>query len=289
MTVEFGPSGNSQSFYDEGYKSSIDYPMWLKRVGLDAYEYSFGRGINLKEETAFKIGENAKRFNIKLSIHAPYYINFGSLDDDTINKSIDYLRKSSKLAKIMGADRVVFHPGSCAKIDRKTAFERCKYGVSKAIETLYKEDLFPYVIICPETMGKQNQLGTLDEIIELCNIDYNLIPTIDFGHIHALGRGALNSISDFEYIFDKLFSGLGEKCLKKLHCHFSRIEYTDAGEKKHWSLSDTDYGPEFSLLAKVLIKKDVYARIICESRENMAEDALELKRIFQMELNSLKI
>ncbi|SEF81775.1 deoxyribonuclease-4 [Caloramator fervidus] len=280
MTVKFGPSGISKAFYEEGYKSSVDYPMWLNRMGLELYEYSFGRGITLSEKTAEKIGDNAKKYQVQMSVHAPYFINFASDEDEKIKKSIEYLRKSSYFANIMGADRVVFHPGSCAKMDRKKAFENCKKGISRAIDELIKDGLYPKIKICPETMGKQNQLGTLDEIIEICGIDENLIPTIDFGHIHALGRGALNSIEDFKVIIDKLEDSLGKEKIKDLHCHFSRIEYTSAGEKKHWTIDDLDYGPEFSDLAKVLVEKNLSFRIICESREHMAEDALKLKNIY---------
>lgn len=288
MTTKFGPSGISDSFYEDGYKSSIDYPMWLNKMGLELYEYSFGRGINLKEETAIKIGENSKKYGIQLSIHAPYYINFASEDEDIVQKSIGYLKKSSYFAKIMGADRVVFHPGSSAKTDRKRAFDNCKRGIYEAIDELVKEGLYPDIMICPETMGKQNQIGTLDEILEICEFDEKIVPTIDFGHIHALGRGALNSVDDFEYIINKVEEKLGKDRVKDIHCHFSRIEWTNAGEKKHWTIDDIDFGPEFKDLAIVLVKKDLSLRIICESRKNMAEDALKLKRIYLDTLSRLK-
>lgn len=192
MTVIFGPSGNSKSFYDEGYKSSVDMPKWLKEKGLDAYEYSCGRGINIGDVTAIKIGEQAKKNDILLSIHSPYYINFGSSDLEIQQKSQKYLVDTLNLAVKMQADRVVLHPGSCGKTSRKEAFNNLVNAIKLSLNNLKEMNLYGKISICPETMGKQNQLGTLDEIIEVCKIDETLIPTIDFGHIHALGRGALN-------------------------------------------------------------------------------------------------
>lgn len=281
MTAKFGPSGNSKSFYDEGYKSSVDMPKWLKEKGLDAYEYSCGRGINIGDETAKKIGEEAKKNNIFLSIHSPYYINFGSEKQEMQEKSQKYLIDTLNLAVKMQADRIVVHPGSCGKIPRKVAFNNLINAFKIALDNLKNMGLHGKITICPETMGKSNQLGTLDEILELCKLDETIIPTIDFGHIHALGRGALNSKEDFVVILDRIEKALGYYRLKNLHCHFSRIEFTEAGEKKHWTFSDTDYGPEFIHLAELLVEKDMSPRIICESRENMAEDALEMKKIYQ--------
>ena len=129
-------------------------------------------------------------------------------------------------------------------------------------------------------MGKKNQLGTLEEIIQLSKLDQRVIPTIDFGHIHARNGGNLNSKEDFLNIIQRLEEGIGIERTKKLHIHFSRIEYTNAGEKKHWTYADEEYGPNFDPLAEVLIEKEMTPIIICESRGTMAEDALILKKIY---------
>ncbi|CDF58223.1 TIM barrel protein [Thermobrachium celere] len=287
MTVKFGPSGNSKSFYDEGFKSSVDMPKWLKQKGLDAYEYSFGRGINIGVETAQKIGRAAAENGIALSIHSPYYINFGSKDPEIKEKSINYLKQTIILADKMQADRVVLHPGSVGKNSRDEAFGNLVMSIKQAIDLLKELNLYGKIHICPETMGKKNQLGTLDEILDICQIDETLIPTIDFGHIHALGRGAINSKEDYEYIFNRVENALGRFRLDNLHCHFSRVEFTEAGEKKHWTFTDTQYGPEFEPLAQVLAEREMSVRIICESRENMAEDALKMKKIYNEYITKL--
>jgi deoxyribonuclease-4 len=129
-------------------------------------------------------------------------------------------------------------------------------------------------------MGKRNQLGTLEEVMNLCLVDESMLPTIDFGHINALGRGCLKGRKEYKEVLDTIKNSIGEYRLKNMHCHFSRIEFTDAGEKKHHRLCDTMHGPEFEPLGELLAEYDLSPVIICESRGTMAEDALELKRIY---------
>lgn len=280
MPPKFGPAGNSESFYSQGYKSSLEAPEWLHNMGLDAYEYPCSRGVNIGEDKAKKLGEKAKKFNILLSIHAPYYINLSSQEDEKIQNSFKYIIDSVQAAVWMGAGRVVFHPGSCGKISRAVALNTTMTSLKELISILHDMHLED-ITICPETMGKRNQLGTLDEVIEMCRLNEALIPTIDFGHINALGKGCLKASDDYRAIFESIRNGLGEYRLKNLHCHFSRIEYTDAGEKKHHRLCDVEYGPDFEPLAEVLAEYDIDPIIICESRGTMADDALQLKRIFE--------
>jgi len=140
---------------------------------------------------------------------------------------------------------------------------------------------FGDIAICPEVLGKLNQLGSFEEILELCALDERLIPTIDFGHLHARCMGCFNSPEIFLQVLDRIENTLGEYRLKNLHSHFSRIEFTAGGEKKHWTQDDIQYGPEFEHLAEALYKKQVEPVIICESRGKMAEDALKLKNIYE--------
>ncbi|AUS96153.1 endonuclease IV [Clostridium thermosuccinogenes] len=285
--IRFGPSGNSDSFYEQGYKSSVDMPEWLANMGLSAYEYQCSRGVNISESTARKLGENAWAKDIFLSVHAPYYINMASEEKEKREKSIGYVLDTLMAAKWMGAKRVVIHTGSVGKGNRDRAF---KTAVSTLLETIRQADAMGYgdITLCPEVLGKMNQLGSLEEILEMCKLDERLIPTIDFGHLHARGLGALNSIDDFEKVIITIENAIGYDRLKNLHCHFSRVEFTAGGEKKHWRIFDDQYGPEFEYLAEVLIKKAMEPVIICESRNYMAEDALELKNIYENALTGVK-
>ncbi len=278
--IRFGPSGNSDIFYEQGHKSSVEMPAWLKNMGLDAYEYQCSKGVKIGEGTAKQIGDEAAKSGVQLSIHAPYYINMASVEEDKRINSIGYIMQTLNAARWMGAKRIVVHMGSASKVDRKWALDTA-IGVLKHTIEQADEAGFGDILICPEVLGKLNQLGSLEEIIEMCKIDDRLIPTIDFGHLHCRGMGCLNSPEDFMEVINTLENSLGEYRTKNLHVHFSRIEFTVGGEKRHWSMNDTQFGPEFSHLAQVLVKKKLEPVIICESRETMAEDALKMKKIYE--------
>ena len=279
MGIKFGPSGNSNLFYDEGYKSSLDMPKWLADRGLNAYEYSVTKGIRFKEETARKIGEQAREHNIFLSMHAPYYINLANPDSQKREKSKMYIMNTLEAAEWMGAKRIVFHPGSRGKLDREKAFELVLNTFEEVLDLVYKKQ-YDHITLCPETMGKKNQIGTLEEVLQLCKIDEKVIPTIDFGHIHARNGGSLQKKEDFEKVIDTIEQYLGLKRTSVIHIHFSRIEYTTGGEKKHWTYADTEFGPDFEPLANVLVEKDLTPVIICESKGTMAEDAMIFSEIY---------
>jgi len=280
--VKFGPSGNDESFYEQGYKSSIEMPKWLHDMGLNAYEYSLTRGIRLKELTARKIGEQAAKWGITMSVHAPYYINLASQQVENRQRSVQYLVSSAEAAQWLAASRVVFHPGSAGK-DRGLALETAKKTLLQALEKCS-----PYIAdgirLCPETMGKQNQLGNLEEVLELCQLDETLLPTIDFGHLHALHQGIFQSSKNYISVLDAIEKALGKERGKAFHAHFSRVEYTAAGEKKHHTYESKDFGPDFDPLAEVIVMRDIYPVIICESRGKMARDALTLKTIYEEKL-----
>lgn len=278
--IRFGPAGNSESFYEQGNKSSVQMPAWLKNLGLNAYEYQCGRGVKVSEKLAMELGEQARLNDIFLSIHAPYYINMASEEQEKRDNSKRYVFETLQAAKWMGAKRIVVHTGAAGKAGNERALslttQVLREVISEADEAGYSD-----ITICPEVLGKVNQLGSLEEILEMCKIDERLIPTIDFGHLHARSFGSINSTRDFLKVLDTIENVLGSYRLKNLHSHFSRIEFTKAGEKKHWSIDDTQYGPDFEHLAEALFKKGSEPVIICESREKMAEDALKLKNIYE--------
>lgn len=279
--IRFGPSGNSESFYEQGFKSSVQMPKWLKDMGLSAYEYQCNKGVRIGKELAQKIGEEAREHNIALSIHAPYFISMASPDPVKRQNSKRYVLESLQAAKWMGATRVVVHTGACSKMSREEAMALCLPLFRETIAEADDAGLGD-ITICPELLGKTNQLGSLEEVLEMSRLDERIIPCIDFGHLHARGLGALNTVSDFENAILQMEHVLGKDRLQRLHIHFSRIEFTKGGEKKHWTLDDTQYGPEFEHLAEVLVKKQMQPTIICESRECMAEDSLKLKQIYEV-------
>ena len=276
MSARFGPAGNSISFQQMGYKESLQVPEYIERMGLDAFEYQCGRGVNIGEEKATKLGILAKEKGIVLSLHAPYYISMSSVEEEKRLNSINYILASAKAVNVMGGDRIIVHTGSCGKISREYALELAIDTMKLALEALKTEGL-SHIHICPETMGKVNQLGTLHEVMELCKLDESLIPCIDFGHLNARDLGFFKSMEEYNKVFDIIENELGRERLKVFHSHFSKIEYTTGGEKKHLTFADTVYGPDFEPVMEIVAKKNLSPTFICESDGTQAEDAKQMK------------
>lgn len=277
--IHFGPAGASDSFYGERHRSSLEMPEWLVKLGLNAYEYQCVRGVNISEERAVHLGSLAARHGIKMSVHAPYYINLSTTDQEIRNKTKGHLLKSMRVARAMGGGIVVFHPGSGRDGSRKDILYRAKALLKEILIESEEEDL-SNVILAPETMGKKNQLGSLEEVLELCETGNRLVPAVDFGHLHAVTGGRFNEISSYEAVLNLIAERLGKKYLQNLHIHFSPVEYTGAGEKKHRTTLETQFGPDFFPLAKLLVERRLTPTIICESSGRQAEDAVIYRDIY---------
>ncbi len=272
----FGPGGNSLSFAAEGHKSTVEAPGWVKRRGLDAYEYEAGRGVNAGESVLRAIGDKAREHGILMSLHAPYFISLSGADPEKRLKSVEYIQKSLWAAECLGADTIVIHCGGTAKMDRREAMELSKDTLRRVIQAVGDTP----VHLGLETMGKQNQLGTLEEVLELCAVDPHYYPVVDFGHLNARHVGDYyTDVDSYRRTFDTIGEAMGDKVARYLHCHFSKIMYTAAGEKCHLTFSDTEYGPAFEPLAEAIVRESLCPRIICESDGTMAEDALTMKRL----------
>ena len=280
MAAKFGPAGNSNSFFEKGYKHALDVPRYLNEMGLNAFEYQCGRGVNIGEEKAVLFGKAASEAGITLSLHAPYYISMSSVDEEKRLNSINYILASARAANAMGADRIIVHTGSCGKISREEALVLAKDTMRLSLEALENEGL-SHIHICPETMGKVNQLGTLDEVIALCELDERLIPCIDFGHLNARELGFFKTFADYESVFRAIGDRLGENRLKNFHSHFSKIEWTAGGEKRHLTFADTVYDPDFEPVMELTYKYGCNTRFICESDGTQAEDAKTMKDYYE--------
>ena len=273
----FGPGGNSESFYAAGNKSTKQAPAWLAAFGLDAYEYEAGNGLTAGEKSLREVGEAAKEHGISMSFHTPYFISLSGVDPEKRLKSIDYIEKSLWAASLLGADEIVIHCGSAGKISREEAMRLSADTLYKTLERVGE----PNIALGIETMGKQNQLGTLDEVLELCKMDARLSPVVDFGHLNARDCGGVFPNADaYRALFDKVANALGDDKARYMHCHFSKIEWTAAGEKRHLTFADGEYGPDFEPLMEAIAKERLCPRIICESAGTMAEDALAMKQCY---------
>ena len=276
MSAVFGPAGNADSF---PYKSSVDAPKWIAAQGLDVYEYQCGKGVNVREETAQKLGAAAREAGIALSLHAPYFINLANPDPESLQKTIGYIVSACEAADWMGAKRVVIHSGALMKRTRREAMEIAIPSL-KAVIAACDEAGYGHIALCPETMGKINQLGDLDEVLELCTLDERLIPTVDFGHLYARTLGELEGHEACVKMLDRIQEVLGENRARTFHSHFSKIQFTpNGGEKMHLTFQQEDFGPDPApLMAEA--RRNWSPTFICESAGTQAEDALTMKRMY---------
>ena len=278
--IRFGTAGTSDSFAAQGYKTSLDVPEYTARMGLDAFEYQCGRGVRLGLDKAQKMAALAQPEDILFSVHAPYYISMSSLEEDKRLNSVHYLLQSAAVCKALGGRRIVFHPGSCGKQSREAALEKALDTMRRAQEAL-DEAGYSDMTLCPETMGKIGQLGTLDEVLALCRVDARITPCIDFGHLNARTLGGIQTKADYAAILDRLEEALGDERARRFHVHFSRIEFSKGGEKRHWTFAETQFGPEPAPLLELLAERKRTPVIICESAGTQAEDARWMKEVWQ--------
>ena len=246
--IKFGPSGSCELFASQGYTRTIQEAKWLSDLGLDCFEYSFGRGVRITEKTATEIGEEFKKYNIEFSVHAPYFINLATLEEDKAENNHAYDADAHLPAQLISAG-----------------------------DELGYDDLW----LCAETMGKKSQLGNLEEVIRMCKGYDTLLPCIDFGHLNARDCGSIKGYDDYKRIIDALADGLGDFKTKNMHVHFSKIQYTDKGELRHLTFEDEKYGPDFEPLLRAIYDYKLEPYIACESAGTQTIDALAMKNYYK--------
>ena len=279
-TPLFGTAGASESFKAMGYKSSAQVPEYTAAMGLDAFEYQCGRGVRLGAQLAQAIREGAEARGICFSLHAPYYISMSSMEEEKRLNSVSYILQSAAAVRALGGRRVVFHPGSCGRQSREEALKKAMDTMAR-MQAALDEAGFEDITLCPETMGKAGQLGTLEEVLALCRVDRRITPCIDFGHLNARDGGWIKGREQYAFILDRMAQELGDERAVSFHAHFSRIEYTTGGEKRHLTFADTVFGPPFEPLLELLFQRRLAPVIVCESAGTQAEDAAAMKRYYQ--------
>lgn len=278
MGITFGPGGNSTSWGKRKFPE--DLPEYLGSLGLNGYEIECGRGVRLGAKTPELLPEIAAKNGIYVTLHAPYFISLSSVEEEKRLKSVDYIMDSAIAAKSVGARKIVVHSGSCSKMSREEATVLASDTLKKAQKALDDAHLSE-IIICPETMGKINQLGTLEEVVELCGVDERFLPTVDFGHLNARTLGGIKTKDDYARMLDYIEDKLGHERLSNMHIHFSKIMYTAGGEKCHLTFEDEQYGPQFEPLLEEIHRRGLTPSIICESDGTQAEDAAAMKRYYE--------
>ena len=280
--TRFGPAGVPPTFRLLKAKMT-DVPGLLREEGLDAFEYQASRWGNkpqIKKEDAEKLGQEAKKHDIRLSIHGSYFINLSG-KEDVIAASKDRIIAGATAADWMGAYVIVFHAGFYGKFEKSYAFKSCIKALKEVSQTMKAMGL--KVKLGPETMGRKFQVGSIDEIMTICQEVEGTQLVVDWGHLHARDLGAFRKVEDMRSVAEKIEATLGTETLRSMHCHFSKIEFGSQGERKHHTLDEPHYGPEFDMLAKVLIDFKMHPTMICES-PILDIDALKMKETLKQVL-----
>jgi len=272
--LRFGPAGMPLALKGKKLYEGIEY---VSKIGLNALEVEFVQGVRYNKEDAIKASEAAKKHDVWLSCHGPYFINCCSPVKEKQETSKRNLYQALEAATILGAKVVVFHPGFYQGQTPEKAKENAVKLLKEVIEMI-KEKKWT-AVLGAETTGKPSQYGSLDEILELCKIlgTKYFRPVVDWGHMHARGNGAIKSQKDFEDIVKKIKDSLGQEGLDGLHCHFSELTFSEKGEKYHIPLG-TSNSPNYHWLADVIKKHKLKFTMICES-PLLEKDALKMQKM----------
>ena len=275
--VFLGTSGNPPNFFDSEFKKDrLLAPLWINDIGLNAYEVLFTHGVKMTDERAKIMGANAKKNNIKLSVHAPYFVVLTSDKEDVVARSRERMKASLTRAQIMGATSAVVHPGYYKGSDPLGQLKKEFKALSR-----WKDDLGIKTTINPEVMGKKSQLGSVSEVLEMCAEIEGLAPCVDFGHLHARDNGFLQSEKEFRSIFEQIESTIGIKELRSLHCHFAPLEYNGKGEIRHRAHTERDYKPHPEPFCDLIKEFKMSPTIISESRDSQDTAAIEMREYFK--------
>jgi len=255
---------------------SVNGVLRVRELGLDAMELEFVRGVKMGDDLAHKVRSVSEAAKVVLTAHAPYYINLNSPEKAKVEASINRVLETARVAHKAGGWSIVFHPAYYGKDSAEVVYDRVKEALKKIVETLRDEGVSVWVR--PETSGGLAEFGGLEEVVRLSQEIENVLPCVDFAHIHARSRGKYNSYEEFAQIFNYLEKELGKEVLKNMHMHFSGIEYGDKGEIKHLNLQESDF--KYVELARALKDYSIEGVIISES-PNIEGDALLLKETYQ--------
>ncbi len=277
MGLLFGTAGIPRSTKIKSTQSGIER---IAELGLGCMEMEFVRGVRMSGAGAHLVAETATRTGIKLSAHAPYFINFNAHESEKIRASQERLLQTARIAWLCGAGSIVFHPAFYLGDSPEKAYDTVKTHLRETLTQLKEEN--NRVCIRPETMGKVSQFGTVEEILNLCTELEGLGICIDFAHWHAR-TGGLNSYREFASILLQIEEKLGRAALDNMHIHVSGIAYGGKGERKHLNLRESDF--QYTELLKALKDYDVKGIVICES-PNLEEDALLLQATYNTLLES---
>ena len=255
-------------------KTTIDGIERIAELGLGCMEIEFVQGVKMGEAGARLVADTATKEGVKLSAHAPYFINFNAHEPEKIRASQDRVLQTARIAALCGAESVTFHTAFYLGDPPEKAYTTVKKYLAETLNQLKREN--NRVWIRPEIAGKLSQFGSLEEILNLSTEIEGLAPCIDFAHWHARS-GKFNSYPEFTSILLQVKERLGRAALDDMHIHVSGIAYGQKGERKHLNLKESDF--QYTELLKALNDYDASGIVICES-PNLEEDALLLQATY---------
>jgi deoxyribonuclease-4 len=247
----------------------------VRALGLDAMELQFVQRVSMGPETARRVWETARDNGVRLSAHAPYYINFNSKEREKVEASRERLLHAARVAALCGAHSVVFHAAYYHDDAPSVVYERVKSRLQEIVGQLRNEAVD--VCLRPETSGRPSQFGSLQEVLRLSAEVDGLSPCIDFGHLYARSVGAINAHAEFGLVMQSIGEALGSSALREMHMHVQGMEYSHAGERKHLTLAASDM--RYEQLLRALVDWGVGGTVICES-PSLEEDAVLLQRTY---------
>jgi deoxyribonuclease-4 len=261
----FGPAGIPPIFRLLGAQLS-DVPKLLREEELDALEYQavrWGQKPQMKQQDAENLGSEARKNDVLLSMHGSYFVNLSG-KKDVVEASKRRLIACATAAQWMGAYVVVFHTGFYGRLEKSFAFKNCVNALKDVVQTM-KNLGIQNVKLGPETMGKVSQVGSIAEVLSVCEQVEQTHLVIDWSHLHARHQGKFRKVEDFREIVETVERRLGTEVARNMHCHFSKIEYTDRGERRHHVLEEPRFGPDFKMLAEVVADFRMRPVIIAET------------------------
>ena len=289
--ISFGVAGFPINFFDSKYgKKREKIFEWLKEINLDCIELQCTYGIKMPEKQAILYRELSEKYGLIITIHAPYYISLASCKEDVVERSKNEIKKAFELAEKLGVSRIIFHPGAGygkTEEDRKAGLKRLITHLNSLKEEIDTENIKIY----PEIGGKINQLGSLDEIIEICkNVDYAR-PCIDLAHLHARELGSMTSKNKIVDALKKIEKELGRDILEETHFHVYPVDYTDKGEKIHKAFGDkkeqislfdidNEYMPKAKDYVDAIKEMNLTPITICEAHNTQDEGAILMKKLY---------
>ena len=246
----------------------------LKEMNLDGMELEFVHGVRMSDDNRIFVKEMAKNFVI--TAHGPFYINLNSKEEEKIEASVQRIIDTAAVAAQAGAFSITYHAAFYMGVDKETVFEQVKTQTKRIIDILENEKI--KVWVRPETTGKATQWGDIDEIINFSKEFEQVLPCVDFSHLHARSAGEYNTYDEFSKVLEKMGNNIGQYALENFHGHLAGIEYTAKGEKQHLNLENSDMN--YKDLIKVMKEFGVKGALVCES-PNIEDDCKLLKNYYE--------